>query len=439
MSAKSVQIELKRMHAGQARVFRDPARLKVALMARRFGKTDGGIIWIIEGAVKVDFLVRGENLETLYDKATGEPLTTKGACAWFSPTYKLLDEAWRDICRRLAPIITRKDSQQKRIELLGGGSIDFWTMDNDMAGRGRKYHRVFIDEAGVVKDFENVFWGAIYPTTTDYGGDIVIAGTPKGRRGFYRIYEMAKQEEKGMKAFTAKTIDNPYIDREEVALAKSRMPIELFKQEYEAEPAEDGGNPFGLKAIANAVDQMGEGPAVCYGVDLARSVDWTVLIGLNQHGQMCEYERFQKPWRDTRWILAEKIGNTPALVDSTGVGSPIVEDLQASCPGVQGFVFSSTSKQQIMEGLTAAFQTSEIRITDDPILVNELESFGVEFNNGRVRYEAPSGMHDDCVCALALAWDCYKKHGGAASDSPLVVFSRPFGARRDNRGIRACL
>jgi len=34
-----------------------------------------------------------------------------------------------------------------------------------------------------------------------------------------------------------------------------------------------------------------------------------------------------------------------------------------------------------------------------------------EFNYSRtgVKYEAPQGLHDDCVMSLALAWDC-KQH-----------------------------
>jgi hypothetical protein len=96
------------------------------------------------------------------------------------------------------------------------------------------------------------------------------------------------------------------------------------------------------------------------------------------------------------------IGQTPAQIDSTGVGDPIVEDIRKVCRRVEGFKFTSQSKQQLMEGLQIAIQTAEVRFPDG-WLRNELESFGFRYSGrGQVQYEATAG-HDDGVCALALA------------------------------------
>jgi hypothetical protein len=40
-------------------------------------------------------------------------------------------------------------------------------------------------------------------------------------------------------------------------------------------------------------------------------------------------------------------------------------------------------------------------------IVHELEAFQYEYTAAGVRYAAPAGMHDDCVCALALAVRLY--------------------------------
>jgi len=95
------------------------------------------------------------------------------------------------------------------------------------------------------------------------------------------------------------------------------------------------------------------------------------------------------------------IGNVPAQIDSTGVGDPIVEDLARVCRHVEGFKFTSQTKQQLMEGLQIAIQTGEIRFPDG-WLRSELEAFGFRYSGRTVRYEATVG-HDDGVCALALA------------------------------------
>jgi hypothetical protein len=137
-------------------------------------------------------------------------------------------------------------------------------------------------------------------------------------------------------------------------------------------------------------------------VDLAKSQDWTVAVGLDANGSVVALERWQGQWAETRQRLAQLIGDTPALIDSTGVGDPIVEDLQRELPCVEGFKFTSGSKQQLMEGLAAWIQQGRVRITDG-WLRSELEAFGYEHTRTGVRYEAPAGMHDDGVCALALA------------------------------------
>jgi len=91
------------------------------------------------------------------------------------------------------------------------------------------------------------------------------------------------------------------------------------------------------------------------------------------------------------------------LIDSTGVGDPIVEDLIMEGSNFEGFKFSSTSKQALMMGLRAAIQQNRVRFFDEA-LKSELESFTYEYSpGGGVKYTAPDGMHDDGVMALALA------------------------------------
>ena len=188
----------------------------------------------------------------------------------------------------------------------------------------------------------------------------------------------------------------------EVEDARRQLPEAVFKELYLAEPSDDGGNPFGQVAIENCVAELSTKPPVVFGVDLAKSVDWTVAIGLDEDGSVCAFERFQSPWEETSFRLEQLIGFTSAVVDSTGVGDPVVERLQRSLPNVQGFIFSSSSKQKLMEGLAIAIQTKQIEYPQGDI-TNELLAFGYEYTRTGVRYTAPDGLHDDCVMALGLA------------------------------------
>jgi len=140
---------------------------------------------------------------------------------------------------------------------------------------------------------------------------------------------------------------------------------------------------------------------------LAKSVDWAVIVGLDAQGYICHFERWQSDWEQTRRRIINTVKSTPTLIDSTGVGDPIVEDIKRQCAGVEGFHFSSRSKQQIMEGLAASIQKGETFILDG-LMYDELESFEFEYTRTGVRYSAPQGCHDDTVCALALAYDLFK-------------------------------
>jgi hypothetical protein len=55
-----------------------------------------------------------------------------------------------------------------------------------------------------------------------------------------------------------------------------------------------------------------------------------------------------------------------------------------------------------MARLAVAIQRREVRFPEG-VIRDELEVFEYAYTRTRVRYTAPAGLHDDCVCALALA------------------------------------
>jgi hypothetical protein len=196
------------------------------------------------------------------------------------------------------------------------------------------------------------------------------------------------------------------ITQDEIKDAERQLPAAVFRELYLAEPSDDAANPFGMDAIDRCVGPLSSGPAVVWGIDLAKSSDWTVAIALDENGNVCACERWQGPWEDTIGRIIGLTDQTPSLVDSTGVGDPVLESLQKrgreQGARYEGFKFSSSSKQQIMEGLAVAIQQRQITFPEG-VIVSELPAFEFEYTRPGVRYTAPSGLHDDAVCALALA------------------------------------
>lgn len=207
------------------------------------------------------------------------------------------------------------------------------------------------------------------------------------------------------------------LDVAEVEDARSQLPAAVFQELYEAEASDDTGCPFGIDAIAGCVAPMSRNPAVCWGWDFARKHDWMVGVGLDYMGAVCAFERWQMPWQQAIPLCKEKTGRVGALCDSTGIGDVIIAALTQGAGNFEGYVFTNKSKQALMEALAVDIQMRKAQFPDGPIR-NELESFEYEYqSNGRsVRYGAPEGMFDDCVCALALArWHWKDGHGVRAA------------------------
>jgi hypothetical protein len=367
------------LHAAQEQVVSESRRFNVLQSGRRIGKTTLGVDLAIDPALD------------------GKP------AAWFAPTYKLLAEAWREIVRATRDVTAKISQQDKRVELITGGSIDCWSLDTPDAGRGYKYARAVIDEAGIVNNLQDAWEQAIRPTLTDYRGDAWFLGTPKGRNYFHRLFLKGQETTGDWRSWRFRTMDNPHLSASEIESARFELPEQVFKQEYLGEPSDDGGNPFGYAAIKSCIAPLSRANPVVWGVDLAKSVDYTVAIALDKDGAVCRFERFQKPWSETIASIAALVNGGRALVDSTGVGDPILEQLQRTGRGAfEGYGFTSPSKQKLMEGLAVAIQQQKIRYPDG-VIVSELECFEYEYTRTGVRYSAPEGLHDDCVMALSLA------------------------------------
>lgn len=324
---------------------------------------------------------------------------------YFTPTYKLLDGTYKECVNALEPVIKRKNEHQF-IELVTGGVIEFWSLENELAGRSRKYKTAVLDECAFAKALWKLWTESIRATLTDFKGNAWFLSTPKGKNDFHKLFMRGKSGEANWQSWQMSTYTNPFIDPNEIDEAKKDLPEIAFAQEYLAEFAENAANPFGVQFIRQCVYPISTLPAVCYGVDLAKSSDYTVIIGLDQFGQVCHFDRFQKDWRQTTQTILS-LSNVPMKVDSTGVGDPIAEELQRNRGNITGFKFNATSKQQLMEGLAMAIQNRKVTFPEGQI-VDELDNFEYVYTRTGVKYSAPSGLHDDCVCALALAVDCHK-------------------------------
>lgn len=83
-----------------------------------------------------------------------------------------------------------KSEQEKRLELIGGGVIEMWSLDTPDAARGRKYRAVAVDEAAMIAKLQNAWQNAIRPTLTDYRGEAWFLSTLKSMN-YSRCFSIA--------------------------------------------------------------------------------------------------------------------------------------------------------------------------------------------------------------------------------------------------------
>jgi hypothetical protein len=326
----------------------------------------------------------------------------------------MLKEVWLETKRVLAPVTVSSNASDHRIELLTGGVLEMWSLENFDSIRGRKYKRWVIDEAAMVADLEEAWQAVIRPTLTDYKGDAFVLSTPKGMNFFHQGFQRGLDPlQPDWASWQMPTLSNPFIDPDEVESARLELPERVFQQEYLAVFLEDAGGVF--RRVKDAVDNgrsENEEPEpetsyVC-GVDLARTQDFTVINVVDASGRQVYHERFNQISWPRQIAAIEKVAttyNAPVVVDSTGKGEPIYEALSATELTVIPFVFSNATKNKVIDNLAMKIERGEARLMDIAVQTNELLAYQYDVTkNGTVRTNAPAGMHDDCVMALSLAF-----------------------------------
>lgn len=382
------ELVLPRPHNGQAVILQEAKRFNVLSCGRRFGKT-----------------TLGGNL--VADVAVVKRLPV----GWFAPTYRLLEEAYRDHKRIYAPLVTRSvSSPYPRIELITGGAIDYWTLeDPGTVARGRKYGRVIIDEAASARYLEEAWTEAIRPTLTDYLGDAYFLSTPKGRNYFSVLYEMEKEDE-DWRSFRLPTTDNPYIDPQEVEAASKALPSIAYRQEYLAEFVDAAGARVSRDWLRIAhISEYGD---TYMGVDLAISqkaeADYTATVVLTRLPDGSIYvldaQRIRAPFNQ----VLEHIKTVASVWHPKIIG---IENVQYQASVIQELLRTTKlpvrglrpDKDKVSRFLPLEARYEQGLVLHSPKLppwfTDELLSF-------------PIGKHDDSVDALSYAYNVLETRRG---------------------------
>jgi hypothetical protein len=398
---RHIDVEYQRpwMYPKQEAIFFDKARVVVCEASTKAGKTVGCIAWLVEQAL----LNGGPNRHFWWVA----PVVAQARIA-FSRVKSGIDISSVSGTSEEVPENNGLTINEARLEirLLNGSIIEFKSADNPDSLFGEDVFAAVMDEASRCREES---WYAVRTTLTATQGPIRIIGNVRGKKNWaYRLGLLAKAGEPDMsyyKLTAYDAVEAGVITASEVESAKRQLPEAVWRELYLAEPSEDSGNPFGLTHIRNCIAPLSKELPRVWGWDLAKAHDWTVGIGLDREWHVSRFHRWQHvPWPDTRERIMTETGTVPALVDASGVGDPVVDELQRDGWGrFEGYKFSLPAKQELIRGLILAIQSEEIRFPDG-VIVAELELFEYQMSDhGNIIYAASDNAHDDCVVALALA------------------------------------
>ena len=395
-----INLRFPELYPKQRAAIFEPKRFSLIEASTKAGKTSGCITWLVQLALE------------------GRPGWNYW---WVAPVSDQSQIAFRRMRRSIPPSMQSVNISLKTITLPTGTVMWFKSADKPDSLYGEDVYGAVIDEASRTKEESYI---ALRTTLTYTRAPVRIIGNVRGRHNwFYRMARKAQHDqEMGVetdmayhKIVAGDAVAAGVLDEREIEEARGQMPESWFRELYYAEASDDGGNPFGLQHIdACTRTALSEKPPRVWGWDFGKKRDYLVGIGLDEDGAVCRFERhIGMPWGEAVNLVVASVQRTPALGDSTGLGDPIVEDIQRRLFGTvsdehsfRGYHFTPASKQKLMEGLAVAIQNRTVWFPEGPIKT-ELEQFEFEYKATGVRYSAPEGMHDDCVCALALARMCF--------------------------------
>lgn len=400
-------------HAAQLPIMENDSRFQVVCCGRRFGKT-------VIGAKKCLLHARKPN-QVVW---------------WVAPTYKVVRRGYAEVLRQLPPnLLTHIPPSESafdagrsvKLRFKNGSVIEFYSAERPegMLGEGVDY--VVLDEAAIMP--KAVWEVTVRPTLMDSQGGGLMISTPRQRNWFYYFWLRGQSKDardSEVASWKFPTSANPYIRPEEIEELEHSLPKLVFEQEVLAEFISQAGAVFRFSDDIVVSKARPKGHVVI-GVDLAKSHDFTVFSAARAGDAIpCGYERMTEvswPIQRNRLktfaikMLKEGASHVTLVMDSTGVGDPICEDMEVAGFDVVPINFKKYKQQMVIQ-LSKDLEDGMCRI-DQNEEIHEYENYTYKVTDaGNWTYSAPEGQFDDVVSAKMLQnWGIQKE--GAPDVTPI--------------------
>ncbi len=331
---KALEIRLKKPHANQQFIIDNKKRFNVIRCGRRFGKTEYG------------------------EYTLGKSIPAGLPLCWISTTYKTLEPVFIEFKKVFHQVIKKPNEQLKKLYLINGTVIDFWSFDNIESVRGSKYFKMILDESAKEKNLEYIWNDILRATLIDYKGSADFISTPKGDN-FFRYLDNKSKTNKNWCSFHFSSYDNPKLDKAEIDEIVADLPRNVVQQEIYAEYIDASGAMLkrdSIRYYENTIFTPDDYKNIYIGVDLAisqkDSADYTAfsVVGI-------------KPNDDIHYIHAEKNHLTFHQIIQTII--KLNDRFKPNIVGIENVAFQSAIIQELIR--TTNIPVEAITPTKDKI------------------------------------------------------------------------
>lgn len=320
--------------------------------------------------------------------------------------FRMLDHIPKEVIKRV-------NATELKIELVNGSIIQLLGADVfDKSGVGTNPVGIVFSEFPIQRP---EIWGFVRPILAVNGGWAVFNGTPRGQNHAYNLLKMAEGLPDEWFTQVLTVDDTKVLTEEQIESERgSGMPQQLIDQEYYCKFIENATNFFRDIDGACINTPQSEQPHYLYamGVDLAKYQDYTAISVINLHTfQQVYLERFnQLDWNIQKARIEavyHKFNRPRGFIDATGVGDPIVEDLNKKGIRLEAYKFTEQTRRDLLQNLAIKMEQRSVTLLDDDILKSELSYFQYELGaGGKLKIKVPDSLHDDTVFSTALSvWE----------------------------------
>jgi PBSX family phage terminase large subunit len=396
MSNKQITYEGVKLHKGQEKIVKEilqtKAKFNILNCSRQYGKS------VLASQLILYFAINNKNCRCLYG----------------TPIHAQSKKVYSKILTAILPtgVVKEHNKSDMTITLINGSVMLFTGCEKYDNLRGESIDYMILDEFSFMRT--EAFTEALRPMLLVRGKKCIIISTPKGRKNhFYHLAQLGQSDDQLNYSYHQGSYkDNPYYDNEEIEDARLTLPDYIFRQEYLGEFIDNGAEIFvNLDKVFSLTSYSKPSDKNYAGLDIGRQNDYTVLSIFNKSGQMIyQYRDRQKSWETIVGNVANDLKrfNASCLVEVNGIGDVVFEMLQKKYRGVEAWITTNQSKQQIIELMAVDFQNLTIQLPNqniNSVLYDELTSLEFEYNvkTRTIKYHAPQGLHDDTVMSTALA------------------------------------